>query len=491
MGNWFANLALFAFPLFVFFLFNRFSKAVAIVVSILSGYLFLPEVVSFKVPALPDLDKTTASVLSVLAACIIFRKPRNSNATVGIGAQTGEPSPLSGRNQKTRAHRIFTLLAVVALTMPLLTYLSNQEPLIYGPTYLPGMGLYDGLSFVQGVIILLVPFYLGFRYLREIEDQTVLLKAVAIAGLVYAFPVLFEIRLSPQLHTWVYGFFPHSFAQQFRDGGYRAVVFLAHGLWVAIFLCMACIACWCLSVMAEGTKMRTRWRLAALFLMGVLVLQKSLGALFIAVTLAAFCLFLRQKQRIIAIAAVGLIILSYPVLRGADLVPLGSIFSFAELISPDRAESLQTRLTNESQLLEKANEKPLLGWGGYGRNRIYDSFSGNDLSITDGYWVIVIGTYGWIGYLAIFGLLTLPVILLARHQKRFTVYPTTVGLGTVLAANLIDIIPNSGQSPLTWLIAGSIAGGMANTNHISNAARLDEPTKGQRPERGRIVGVNI
>jgi hypothetical protein len=44
------------------------------------------------------------------------------------------------------------------------------------------------------------------------------------------------------LHTWVYGYFPHSFAQQLRYGGYRPVVFMGHGLLVALFAAIALIS---------------------------------------------------------------------------------------------------------------------------------------------------------------------------------------------------------------------------------------------------------
>src|SRR5437870_12226972 len=44
--------------------------------------------------------------------------------------------------------------------------------------------------------------------------------------------------LNPQLHLWIYGFRQHSFAQQMRDGGYRPLVFMQHGLMVAMWMAM-------------------------------------------------------------------------------------------------------------------------------------------------------------------------------------------------------------------------------------------------------------
>ena len=47
--------------------------------------------------------------------------------------------------------------------------------------------------------------------------------------------MLVEVRLSPQINTWIYGFFQHDFIQMMRYGGFRPIVFLPHGLWVAFF----------------------------------------------------------------------------------------------------------------------------------------------------------------------------------------------------------------------------------------------------------------
>ena len=58
--------------------------------------------------------------------------------------------------------------------------------------------------------------------------------------LVYSLPMLFEIRISPQLHRWVYGYFPNdAFVQQMRGGGFRPVVFFPHGLALALFTAIA------------------------------------------------------------------------------------------------------------------------------------------------------------------------------------------------------------------------------------------------------------
>ena len=50
---------------------------------------------------------------------------------------------------------------------------------------------------------------------------------------------LYEIRMSPQLHYLVYGFYPSFFGMSVRFGGYRPTVFLQHGLAVGMWMTSA------------------------------------------------------------------------------------------------------------------------------------------------------------------------------------------------------------------------------------------------------------
>jgi hypothetical protein len=115
-------------------------------------------------------------------------------------------------------------------------------------------------------------------------------------------------------------------------------------------------------------------------------------------------------------------------------------------------------LDNENILLAHANEKPLAGWGGFARSRVFNPETGADISVTDGVWVIVMGVSGWLGYVGTFGLLAVPVILLFFRSKPLGISRATAGLCMILVANMIDMIANATLTPVTWLIAGSLAG---------------------------------
>jgi len=79
------------------------------------------------------------------------------------------------------------------------------------------------------------------------------------------------------------------------------------------------------------------------------------------------------------------------------------------------------------------------------------------------------------------------MLLLAARQRTMGLGFATAGLCLVLAVNLIDLIPNSGLTPLTWLIAGSVLGywergGMFNPNRDAKTALTlpDRDPKGHK-----------
>jgi hypothetical protein len=333
------------------------------------------------------------------------------------------------------------------------TVWGNRAPLIIGDTALPGLRPYDALSAAAYKAIDLIPFLLGYNLLKGSRAQHEILRTFVIAALGYSLLMLIEIRLSPQLHTWVYGFFPHSFGQQIRDGGFRPVVFLGHGLLVAIFMALAVIGATHL-VKARSRILKAPALPILIYLFVILILCRSFGALILAVMAIPLLLACKEKTVGLACAFTALTVLAYPALRGADIVPVQWVADSVASYSPERSGSFQTRIDNENALLVKAGQKALFGWGGYGRNRVYDEFTGRDTSITDGTWIIIVGTYGWIGYIAAFGLLCMPMV--ASLFRRERIKPATAALSLVLAINLLDLLPNSSLTPLTWLIAGSL-----------------------------------
>ena len=309
--------------------------------------------------------------------------------------------------------RALMLLFVVS---PVMTVLTNPDPIYFTLTAIPGLRIHDFIAAVATQAIAILPFFLARRFLATEAAQREILVALVVAGLAYSVPMLIEVRLSPQINTWVYGFFQHDFIQMMRYGGFRPIVFLPHGLWAAFFALMALVAA--VGLLRFGPPQRRASYMAAAGYLGVvLLLCKSAAVLVYAALLLPTVRLLSVRQQIRIAAALALFAVLFPLLRGADLVPVDWIVAQAEAVSEERAGSLQFRLDNEDALLARASERPLFGWGSWGRNLIHDPYSGELVSTTDGRWIIVIGTLGWCGYIVEFGLLALPLLMLARAER--------------------------------------------------------------------------
>lgn len=433
-------LAISVWPLIAIIFFRAMRLPVAIIVTVMGGYLLLPENTALDLPLLPSLDKHTVPALTALVLAAIF------------AAQGRQETGLQGFLPGSWIARF--LIPALALSS-FLTVLTNSDSISYPTRFLPGLRPYDAFSAVLGSIMMVLALLLARKYLGSPAAQRLLLIAFCMAGLGYSLFALVEVRMSPQLNNWVYGFFPHSFIQHFRNGGWRPLVFLQHGLFLGIFLSMVLLAT--AGLIRIDTPRRGKLILAAIWILGTLLVSKNLGATMVTVVLLPAILFFGMRGQLLVAAVIAGAFLSYPALRGANVLPIESVIRFANDINPQRASSFVTRLENEERMLAKASERPLFGWGGWGRSRVYDE-AGNDITIADGYWIIVLGVDGWAGYLARMGLLTVPIFLLLLKRGDNRVGMESSILALMLAANLIDMVPNSSITPLSWLLAGSLWG---------------------------------
>ena len=454
MPNALAYLMLAAWPLITLVMFRRWPIERALIWSLLGAYMFLPPPpAAFDFPLMPPLTKESLPSVATFVICLIHAKSR---------------APLLPQSLPAR------VLIALFIFSPISTVLTNGEPVFYGRIGLPALGLKDMVALVLLQSILLLPFLLARQHLATPKGLRELVMALMLGGLIYSLPMLLEVRLSPQLNIWIYGYFQHSFEQMMRSGGFRPIVFMYHGLWVAFFTVMAMT---CAIALAREADVRRRifYLLAALYLGAVLVLCISLGSLMYGVYLAPLALFLPTRMQIRIAGVMAVVAIAYPVLKGAGLIPVDWILEQAAKVDPDRANSLRFRLDNEDILMERALEKPLFGWGSWGRNHILNPITGVIETVTDGRWIILIGIFGWVGYLAEFGLVALPVLMLWVYARRLgdAAHMRLIGpVALLLAINLIDMLPNATLTPLTWLFAGAVLG-------------LAEAARHQRPETSR------
>jgi hypothetical protein len=409
----------------------------AVLLVTFAALLFLPELAAFDAPLIPPLDKRSLSALCLL---------------IGVRlSQRGQPRPQG-------SGKVFDLLIALALIGAAGTVLTNRDPLQYGPTTLPGMTTGDILADGVRMILFLAYFMLGRRLFRTADDARDLLRALVIAGLVYVPFMLIELRLSPQMHVWIYGYHQHSFLLSRRDDGFRPMVFMENGLTVAVVFAACTMAAWTL------TKARLKlWRFPALPLAALMTAMlasiHSLGALIYCVVLAPLLWFFRPKAQLLFGVILCCGVALYPLSRTFDLFPTKDLVDLAARVSQERALSLGFRFRNEDMLLEKALERPVFGWGGFARGRVFDE-NGNDVSVTDGDWIIAVGSRGILGFVSRFGLLLLPVLMALRRIRYVPAREQGLlsGLGLICTLNAIDLLPNGMGSIMPMFLAGSLAG---------------------------------
>ncbi|GAA6202402.1 hypothetical protein [Aquicoccus sp. SU-CL01552] len=476
MSNAFASLTLLTWPLICLLLLRRLPLERAVIWCILGGYLLLPPRVEFDLPLVPPMDKTSIPNLSVLVIVVLV---------LGL--------------RPTLWPKSRTAMVLVALYIfgAVFTVLTNGDPVIYShPTEanisyrLPGLRLHDTLSVIVDKTIVLIPFLLGRQLLGSDKGLRELLLALAIGGLAYSLPALIEVRLSPQFNIWVYGFFQHSFEQMMRQGGFRPIVFLPHALWLALFMLSALLATAALTRQANGPR-QVKLIIATIYLTAVLYLCKSLATQLYALAFLPMALFAGRRLTLRLTAMMALIAVSYPILRQLELIPLDTILERAAAIDPDRASSLGYRFTNEEILLERAREKPWFGWGGWGRNLLLNPESGAVETIPDGRWIIVFGTFGWLGYIAEMGLLALPLMLLwwrSRHGLPRGMSSSAAAVALILAVTMIDMLLNATLVPLVWMCAGALLGHAEQLHPLKARSDAPGPLFGTGPVIGREAG---
>jgi len=439
MGNGFAYAVLACWPLLAIYWYRTKNIQTATIVTILGGFMLLPVKTEVDLPMIPAMGKHTIPVVAALVGCWFIKK-----------------QPISYIRELGELKYLVLLLIIT----PFITAALNSDSLIIGARYIKGLTYYDGLSTIINQFLIITPFFIGRQFFKTYQHQLLMFKLLVVAGLLYSIPMLFEVRMSPQLHSWVYDYFPHSFGQQKRFGGFRPVVFMGHGLLVSFFAAIVVLS----ATVLWKNKMKIRNfspPMVSYYLFTVLVLCKSIASL--AYGAFAFVLVKNIKpalQHKIAVAMVCLA-LFYPFMSILKIFPHQTIMNVANSISAERAESLQFRFDNEDILLEHGRERFFFGWGGWGRNRVYDDETGRDLSVTDGRWIITFGGSGIVGFIAEFGLLAIVVFRAkkaAKYLKEESEKNLLAAHALMIGLIMIDQLPNASLAPWLWLLAGILLG---------------------------------
>jgi hypothetical protein len=433
-----------------FALFGTMKPLKAAFVALVVGVMVLPERAMFDPPALPPFDKQGFACLAAYFGSIVFLRDKMRRAKTFGGSE-----------------RFFLIVIIGNFG----TALTNPDPIVIGgglgydgvPTpqfVLQGLTYYDIPSMiVRDALGILLPFHLGRALVRDREEAVVMWTVVVGTMLALLLPMLLELRISPQLHRWVYGAHASDFAHAMRGGGFKSTLFLISGLALAMFLLTAIFGATLLkregqkvAGLSGGTMVWGLW--------GVLLISRNAASNFYA--LASIPLVLKRDTSSAARLSVilALLVVTYPSLRATQIFPARELVEFAAKYSVNRAESLAFRFDNEDILIERASPRKWFGWGGFNRNRIYD-IRGKEVSVTDGEWIIRYGIRGTVGFVGSFGLLVWPVFAAFRRRRKLR-DPGTVALvdtmALLVAVSAVDMLPNGFFTVLPYFFAGALAG---------------------------------
>jgi len=432
-GNIMVPVAMFGWIPIVLILFSRLKARTAASVAFVAGWMFLP-VAAFKLPALPDYTKTTATCVGILLGAWLFDKQRFSQFRL---------SPAD-------------LPMLAWCTAPFFSSVFND------------LGPYDGLSQTMYQSITWgLPYYIARIYFADTEAMKTLALAIFIGSIVYIPFCWFELIMSPQLHRMTYGFHQHNFLQTLRDGGgFRPMVYMDHGLMTSMWMVLGVfLGTWLLyagELPRKILSMPTRYLL--MFLAFTTIMMQSVGALVLLV-IGLLVIYLSTRIRKPVLLAVLIAIPHLYVLTRTTGYWDGTNLSgfVAEKFSADRAQSLQFRFDNETILIDKAMQGTIFGWGGYGRSRVYDD-KGRDISIADGLWIITLGQNGIYGLLTLIIAIQTPALLFIMRIRadnwKNSEWAAPAVMAVFLAIYMIDNLLNAMINPVYMLFSGGLIGMM-------------------------------
>ena len=455
-----ARLIMLAWLPIVFYLFKIYSPRKAVIVSFIGGLLFLPERAGFRLPLIPDYQGTIATCYGIVLAILVYDLERLKEFRLGW----------------------IDLPMLIWCICPIFSSISNS------------LGAYDGVNeAITQSVTWGLPYFLGRFYLNNLDAQRELALNIIKGGLLYVPLCLYESRMSPQTHKIFYGYYPHSsgIAQAYRWGGYRPMVFMEHGLMVGMWMMMvALIAFWLWQSKTLFIICRVplnRWLIVITF---TFILCRSTGAygyLFYGLIILFSAKWLRTKLFLLLLIA-GIIYYLYTSVTGH--FNSEQIVSFiGEAIAPERSQSLGYRFENEALLAEHARDRLLFGWGGWGRNRIYEeNWHGiiEDVAITDSLWILAFGINGLVGLASLIASLILPVLGFCFNYPIKNWLEPKVAPAAVLAVALIlfvlDCLLNDMFNPVFPLISGGLSGLLIQKRN-TNKIKFKYKTKNQRYRR--------
>ena len=424
-GNFFAAFALFAYIPFAFFLFVVFPPRKAVIYDFLVAWLFLP-MSHLPLHGFTDLNKMSAACVGTLAAAIVF-----DSATV-----------FSFRP------KIWDLPMLIWCICPGISSLCNN------------LGMYDAVSAVVYQLTSWgLPYFIGRIYFNDLVGLRELAIGIVAGGLIYVPLCWFEIRMSPQLHVWVYGYHQHDFSQAERYGGYRPMVFMAHGLAVAMWMATASLtAFWLWKCKAVDKVLGISMGWASVVLFVTTLALRSVGAECLMMLGIMTLLLSGSTHSRVWILLLTLIPPVWITIRASDVWNGRNLVEFVQQYDKRAADSLETRFHSERVLSERASLKPIAGWTPW--YFLSAKAVAQQRAIPDQMWLIAFCQFGLIGVISLTVTLLMPIwLVMGRIPLRYWKHPgaaAPAALSMLLTLHMCDNLFNAMINPIFIICAGGL-----------------------------------
>jgi len=432
-----AQLIMVAWLPIIFYLFTILPSRKAVIVSFIVGSMFLPQKAGFRLPLIPDYTGIAATSYGIIFA--MLWKDFKSIKKFRFGWTD--------------------LPMLIWCISPFFSSMSND------------LGAYDGINeLITQTVKWGLPYFFGRIYLNSLAGMREFAITLIQGGLLYVPLVLYESRMSPQLHKMVFGYWAHAsgLRQASRLGGWRPMVFMEHGLMLGMWMMTVAIVCfwlWNTGAIQKIWGISIKW--LVLMLIVSWILCKSSGT-YVYFAYGLVVLFVAKWFRNgfpLLFLIMGIFI--YLFLATSGNFDGDSLVSFvANTFNPDRAQSLEFRFDNEEILIEHARKRILFGWGGWGRNRVFEeNWQGDivDTTVTDSLWIITFGINGLVGLVSLTSSLLLPVFRFCffRYPARTWLNPKVApaaSLAVVLTLFVLNCLINAHLIAIYPMISGGLSG---------------------------------
>lgn len=415
------EVALFGWIAVCLILFACLTPVRALTFSYVGGWLILP-MLKISVQGFVDLDKIVSANIGALLGTILFA-----------------PHVLRG-------YRIH-FVDVAVLLFCTSTFVSSMAN---------GLGAYDGLSSAfQGMLYFGFPFLLGRLIIRNRADFLEASRIMVAAAAVYAVFALWEWRMSPQIHSTLYGVFQHRFIQHHRWGFFRPILCFPHALSLGMFMAWAsALAIWLHRSGRLGPILGVPPPvLVALPVLGLLA-SMSMSPWALAAAALALLFFWQKSGRRIWLAAPLFFVVVWMAGRYTGTTDGKWLIALAAGVSAERADSLQYRIEAETAVLDNARQKPAFGYG-RGKHQAGQEENARRFA-SDGLWIIMLGRYGLVG-LSLFFLWWCWPLLMVRHAGReLESDPAMMAQLVAIGIEAMNFMFNGVTSPPMTLLCGGL-----------------------------------